>query len=370
MNKTIKITSPLLPPLEEFHASLSEIWRDKQITNFGQFHDNLEESLCKYLKVPQLSLFTNGTIALMSAVRALRLTGEVITTPYSFVASTHALEWMGLKPVFADIEPDFCTIDPERIEHAITTKTRAILAVHVYGNPCLTGKIEAIAYKYNLKVIYDAAHAFGVERNGKSLLEEGDLSVMSFHATKVFNTVEGGAVISPDPETKKRIDYLKNFGFEDETTVMMSGINGKMDEIRAAYGLICLKYIDSAIAARKRIVEIYRRELADIAGISFMQEMEGVKSNYSYFPIFVDRDIYGISRDILYSRMQEENILCRRYFFPLITECPEYINDPSAKVGNLPVAHKKAAQVLCLPVHHELTEEDLSRVIQHVRRRN
>jgi len=366
MNKKITVTLPLLPPLDEFRDALGEIWREKQITNFGLFHEKFESSLREYLKVSNLSLFTNGTTALMSAFRAMHITGEVITTPYSFVATTHALDWMGIKPVFADIEPMYCTIDPEQIEHAITTKTRAILAVHVYGNPCDTERIEAIAGKYNLKVIYDAAHAFGVEVNGKSILQEGDVSIMSFHATKVFNTVEGGALISPDSDTKRDADYLKNFGFEDETTVVMSGINGKMDELRAAYGLICLKYIDAAIKARKSVVETYRSELAGIPGISFIGEIPGVKSNYSYFPIFVDEAEYGISRDELYLKMQADNIFCRRYFYPLITECPAYKNEPSAKSENLPVASHKSSQVICLPVHHELSEDDITRIIRHV----
>lgn len=369
MNKILKVTSPLFPPLEEFQAYLSEIWKDKQVANYGQFHDKLEDALKKFLKVRELSLFTNGTIALMSAVKALGLSGEVITTPYSFVASTHILKWTGITPVFADIEPEFCTIDADLIEQAITKKTTAILAVHIYGNPCETEKIELIARKHGLKVIYDAAHAFGVEKNGKSLLEEGDLSVMSFHATKVFNTAEGGAIVSKEGEVRKQIDYLKNFGFENETEVVTCGINGKMDELRAAYGLICLRYVESAISARKKIAETYRYALTDVKGVSFINEQVDVKSNYGYFPIFIDRDEYGINRDVLYSRLRESNILCRRYFYPLITECPEYRNEPSAKATNLPVANRKASQVICLPIHHELTAQDTERVIDAIRRK-
>lgn len=369
MNRILKVTTPLLPPLEEFQGSLSQIWKDKQVANYGQFHDKLEEALQKFLKVKELSLFTNGTIALMSAVRALGLSGEVITTPYSFIASTHILKWAGITPVFVDIEPRFCTIDPDMIEQAITEKTSAILGVHIYGNSCNTEKIDTIAKKHGIKVIYDAAHAFGVEKNGKSLLEEGDLSVMSFHATKVFNTAEGGAIVSKDGEARKQIDYLKNFGIENETEVVTCGINGKMDELRAAYGLICLKYVESAISSRKKAAEAYRSALADLKGVSFISEQEGVKSNYGYFPIFIDCDEYGRSRDVLYSRLRENNILCRRYFYPLITDCPEYMNEPSAKATNLPVANEKASQVICLPIHHELSAEDIERVIEAIRKR-
>ncbi|MEA5006670.1 MAG: DegT/DnrJ/EryC1/StrS family aminotransferase [Rikenellaceae bacterium] len=367
MNKILKVTTPLLPPLEEFQASLSQIWKAKQITNYGEFHYKLEESLKRHLKVQDLSLFTNGTIALISAVQALGLSGEVITTPYSFVASTHILKWMGITPVFADIEPEFCTIDPDRIEKAITKKTSAILAVHIYGNPCETEKIELIARKHGLKVIYDAAHAFGVEKKGKSLLDEGDLTVMSYHATKVFNTIEGGAVISHDKSLRQKIDYIKNFGIENETEVVMCGINGKMDELRSAYGLICLEYIEAAIAERKKIADNYRKALADVDGVSLIREQDGVKLNYGYFPVFIDQKVYGISRDELCSKLLEKNIMCRRYFYPLITECPEYRNEFSAKPTNLPVANMKASQVICLPIHHELTIEEAGQVTDVIR---
>lgn len=362
-NKPITVTSPLLPDLSEFHEMLKEIWESKWITNNGSFHKQLEAELAKYLKVPYVSLFTNGTLPLITALQALRITGEVITTPYSFVATTHSLWWNGIKPVFVDIDPSTGNIDPDKIEAAITPKTTAIMPVHVYGKPCDTERIQAIADKYGLKVIYDAAHAFGVEVNGESILNAGDMSTLSFHATKVYNTVEGGALIMHDEKTKKRIDYLKNFGFAGETEVVAPGINSKMDEIRAAYGLLNLKQVDASIEARHQVAIQYREALRPVEGITFMDDMPGVKHNYSYFPIFVDAEKYGMTRDELYFKMKEQNVLGRRYFYPLISEFSTYRGLPSAYPENLPNAHKMADSVICLPMHHELCNEEIDRIL-------
>lgn len=315
--KQITVTSPLLPSLEEFLPSLEDIWNRKWLTNNGYYHQKLEQALCDYLQVPYISLFTNGTIPLICALQALRITGEVITTPYSFVATTHSLWWNGIKPVFVDIDPNSCNIDPCKIEASITPRTTAIMPVHVYGKPCDIESIQKIADKYGLKVIYDAAHAFGVKVNGKSILEAGDMSTLSFHATKVFNTIEGGALICHDESTKKRIDYLKNFGFAGETTVVAPGINGKMDEIRSAYGLLNLKQVDAAIMARKQVADMYCKTLRNIEGIRLMEEVSGVQHNYSYFPIFIDSEKFGMTRDELYFKMKEHGIRGRRYFYPV-----------------------------------------------------
>ncbi len=362
-DKLITVTSPLLPNLDDFQAMLQDIWNSKWITNNGSFHKQLEMELAFYLKVPYISLFTNGTLPLITALQALRITGEVITTPYSFVATTHSLWWNGIKPVFVDIDPSTGNIDPDKIEAAITPKTTAIMPVHVYGKPCDTRRIQQIADKYGLKVIYDAAHAFGVEVNGESILKAGDMSTLSFHATKVFNTIEGGALVMHDEVTKKRIDYLKNFGFAGETEVVAPGINSKMDEMRAAYGLLNLKQVDVAIEARHQVAVKYREALRSIEGITFMDDMPGVKHNYSYFPIFVDAEKYGMTRDELYFKMKEHNVLGRRYFYPLISEFTTYRGLPSAKPENLPNAHKMADSVICLPMHHELSEGDIERVL-------
>lgn len=364
MNNTqITVTSPLLPDLDEFNVLLKEIWESKWITNNGHFHQVLEKELASYLKVPYISLFTNGTLPLITALQALRITGEVITTPYSFVATTHALWWNGIKPVFVDVDPSNCGLDPNKIEAAITPKTTAIMPVHCYGKPCDTKAIQEIADKYGLKVIYDAAHAFGVEVNGESILNAGDISTLSFHATKVYNTIEGGAMVMHDEQTKKRIDYLKNFGFAGEITVVAPGINSKMDEVRAAYGLINLRQVDAAIEARKKVAIKYREALRDIEGISFFDDMPGVRHNYSYFPIFIDAEKYGMTRDQLYNKMKAANVLGRRYFYPLISEFSTYKGLPSATRENLPEACKLADTVLCLPMHHALSEEDVKRVL-------
>lgn len=366
--KQITVTSPLLPDLEEFHSLLQEIWDSKWITNNGSFHKKLEQALAEYLKVPYVSLFTNGTLPLITALQALRITGEVITTPYSFVATTHSLWWNGIKPVFVDIDPATGNIDPDRIEAAITPKTTAIMPVHVYGKPCDTVRIQEIADKYGLKVIYDAAHAFGVEVNGESILNAGDMSTLSFHATKVYNTIEGGAMVMHDEKTKRRIDYLKNFGFAGETEVVAPGINSKVDEMRSAYGLLNLRQVDQAIANRKKIAEAYRKALCDVDGITFFDDMPGVKHNYSYFPIFIDAEKYGRTRDELYTSMKAANVLGRRYFYPLISEFTTYRGLPSAAPENLPNAHRMADSVICLPMHHALSDEDIDRVIRQIKK--
>lgn len=361
--KTITVTSPLLPSLDELTPYLQDIWSRKWLTNNGYYHKALEQALCEYLKVPYISLFTNGTLPLITALQALRITGEVITTPYSFVATTHSLWWNGIKPVFVDIDPQTGNLDPEKIEVAITHKTTAIMPVHVYGKPCDTLRIQAIADKYGLKVIYDAAHAFGVEVDGKSILEAGDMSTLSFHATKVYNTIEGGALICHDEKTKRRIDYLKNFGFANEIEVVAPGINSKMDEVRSAYGLLNLKQVDAAIEARHQVAIQYRAKLKNIPGISFMKDIPGVRHNYSYFPIFVNADLYGMSRDELYFKMKDQDVLGRRYFYPLISAFSTYRGLDSAAKENLPNAVKMANTVICLPMHHALSDEDIERTI-------
>lgn len=365
-DKLITVTSPLLPSLNEFIPYLEDIWNRKMLTNNGHYHQELENALCDYLKVPFISLFTNGTLPLIVALQALRITGEVITTPYSFVATTHSLWWNGIKPVFVDIDPVTCNINPERIEAAITPKTTAIMPVHVYGKPCDTERIQAIADKYGLKVLYDAAHAFGVEVKGESILKAGDMSTLSFHATKVYNTIEGGALICQDEQMKKRIDYLKNFGFADETTIVAPGINGKMDEVRSAYGLLNLKQVDVAIEARHQVAIAYRQELHNIPGITFMEDMSDVKHNYSYFPIFIDAEKFGLTRDELYFKMKKSNVLGRRYFYPLISDFSTYRGLESADPKNLSVATRIANSVICLPMYAELSREDIKKVINSI----
>ncbi len=360
---TITVTSPLLPDRAEFELMLKEIWDSKWITNNGQFHKQLEKALCEYLKVPYISLFTNGTLPLLTALQALRITGEVITTPYSFVATTHSIWWNGCKPVFVDIEESTCGIDPDRIEAAITPHTTAIMPVHCYGKPCDMERIQDIADKYGLKVIYDAAHAFGVEVNGKSVLEQGDMATLSFHATKVYNTLEGGALVMHDEQMKKRIDYLKNFGFAGETEVVAPGINSKMDEVRSAYGLLNLRQVDVAIEKRHQVAVKYRAALRNVKGVRFFDDMPGVRHNSSYFPIFIKAEEYGMTRDELYFKMKEQGILGRRYFYPLISTFSTYRGLPSAGTENLPVATRIANEVICLPMHHVLSDEDVNRIL-------
>lgn len=366
INPPIPVTQPFLPPLGEFIPYLSEIWESKWLTNGGPFHQRLEEVLADYLGVDHLSLFSNGTVALVTALQSLRISGEVITTPYSFVATAHSLLWNNIKPVFVDIDPLSFNLDPEKIELAISPSTTAIMPVHCYGNPCAVERIQRIADNYGLRVIYDAAHAFGIRYKGNSLLRHGDLSILSFHATKVFNTFEGGAIICPDAKTKQRIDYLKNFGFADEVTVVAPGINGKMNEVQAAFGLLQLQYVDAAIAARRRVDENYRLGLDGVPGITIFKPLPDATQNHSYFPILVDEN-YPLSRDGLYQLLKDQNILSRRYFYPLISEMPMYRGLPSATPGNLPIAQRVAGQVLCLPIYPDLSSSDQDRIINTIR---
>lgn len=401
-NKLITVTSPLLPNLDEFHEMLQQIWDSKWITNNGSFHKQLEAALKDYLGVPQVSLFTNGTLPLLTALQALRITGEVITTPYSFVATTHSIWWNGCKPVFVDIDPKTGNLDPDKIEAAITPRTTAIMPVHCYGKPCDVRRIKEIADRYGLKVIYDAAHAFALEIpkyeadykvafdeannvlsktnqqnkstrqinvETESILNWGDMSTLSFHATKVYNTIEGGAMIMPDEATKKRIDDLKNFGIHDEVTVIGPGINSKVDEIRSAYGLLNLRLVNAAIKARHKVADVYREALRPIEGITFFDDMPGVKHNYSYFPIFINEKAFGLTRDELYFKMKEANILGRRYFYPLISEFATYRGLESADPKKLPNAHKMADSVLCLPMHHLLSDDDIQRTLDIIVKR-
>lgn len=361
-NKPIYVTQPVLPPLEEFYPYLEQIWESKWLTNAGPFHQKLEKKLADYLGVEHLALFANGTLALVIALQTLRISGEVITTPFSFVATAHSLLWNGIKPVFVDIHPETFNLDPDKIEAAITPHTTAILPVHVYGKPCDVENIQRIADTYGLKVIYDAAHAFGVHYKGQSLLQHGDLSTMSFHATKVFNTFEGGAIVCPDIKTKKRIDDLKNFGFHDEVTVVAPGINAKMNEIQSAFGLLQLKHIDKALAHRQEIDALYRKELANIKGISYPALPANTKYNYAYFPILVEKE-YSLTRGELNDKLRKQGIIPRRYFYPLISEFPMYRGLPSASQQNLPVAHKIAESVLCLPIYPALEAEEQQKIV-------
>ncbi len=363
MSRPITVTQPFLPPLEEFQPYLEQIWQNKWLTNAGPFHQQLEDELARYLGVEHLALFSNGTIALVTALQALRITGEVITTPYSFVATAHSLLWNNLKPVFADIDPDTFNLDPQKIEEAITPQTTAIMPVHVYGRPCDTAAIQKIADTYGLKVIYDAAHAFAVTQGEESVLKAGDLSVLSFHATKVFNTFEGGAIVCPDATTKQRIDYLKNFGFADEVTVVAPGINGKMNEIQAAFGLLQLKHMAEILQRRQEIDNRYRAALAGVKGIRILPLPDNSRQNYSYFPILVEAD-YPLSRDALYQKLREQDIYARRYFYPLISAFPMYRGLASATPANLPVASRIAEQVICLPIYPALENSDVDRVIE------
>jgi len=362
-NEPIYVTKPVLPPLEEFLPYLQQIWDSKVLTNGGPFHQQLEQALCDYLGVKHISLFTNGTIGLVTALQALRINGEVITTPYSFVATAHSLLWNGIKPVFVDIDPDTLNLDPAKIEAAITPSTTAILAVHVYGHPCDVDAIQKIADNYNLKVIYDAAHAFGVRYHSGSLLNHGDLSVLSFHATKVFNTFEGGAIVSPDAKTKLRIDHLKNFGFVDEVTVVAPGINGKMSEFNAALGMLQLKGIDAALQQRRVIDARYRKAFDNVKGIRCFSAVHEDVANYAYFPILVQPG-YPLSRDELYQKLREHNIIARRYFYPLISDFPMYRGLPSAAQSNLSVASQAAKEVLCLPIFPGLTHEQVDQIAE------
>ncbi len=369
-SQQITVTKPSLAPIEEFIPYIEKIWNNRWLTNNGPFHEQLEKELADYLGVKYISLFSNGTLALIAALRALDIQGEVITTPFSFVATTHALWWNNITPVFVDIEQDYLNIDPKKIEDAINEKTSAIMPVHVYGNPCQVEEINRIADKYNLKIIYDAAHAFGVKKDNFSILNYGDLSVLSFHATKVFSTIEGGAIVSHTPEMKHHIDNLKNFGFRGETIVEEPGINAKMNEVQAAYGLLQLKYVDEFIDRRKKITEYYRESLKGISGISFLNDIPSITHVYSYFPILIDKEKYGMDRDSLYDRFKENNILTRRYFYPLISEFDPYKNLFSSTQSNIPNAIKFSRQVLCLPIYIDLSKEEIDKVCMLIKKNN
>lgn len=360
------VTQPFLPPLEEFIPYLESIWGSKWLTNNGQFHQQLEKALAEYLGVPHISLFSNGTLALITALQALRIGGEVVTTPYSFVATSHALHWNGIRPVFADIDPDSFNLDPRSIEKAINARTTAILPVHVYGRPCDTEAIAAIARKHRLKVIYDAAHAFAVREDGRSILNAGDFSILSFHATKVFNTFEGGAVISPDAASKTHVDDLKNFGFVDETTVIAPGINAKMNEVQAAFGLLQLKHIDEALALRAFVAHRYRAGLTGVPGLTLPRNPANVSANHSYYPVLIEPD-FPASRDEVYTALKEQGIHARRYFYPLISDFPTYRDLPSAQPANLPVARAVSNKVLCLPIFPDLKQDVQDKVIAVIR---
>lgn len=361
------ITSPLLPDLDEFQALLRQIWEARWITNGGRFHNRLEAELEQYLEVPHLSLFTNGTHPMVQALQMLERKGEVITTPYSFVASANAITSTGHRPVFVDVDPQTGNISPDRIEEAITPETIAIMPVHIYGQPCDTERISEIAQRHGLQVIYDAAHCFGVKKNGRSLLLEGDMTTISFHATKVFNTIEGGAIITKDKATKERVDRLRNFGFDGQGDIIGTGVNNKMDEIRAAYGLLNLKQVDAAIRHRRHCAERYTEALRHREGIRLLPmyaaESPSFQPNYAYFPIFIDAERYGSSRDALFEKLRSAGILCRRYFYPLISEFSIYNELPSARKDNLPVAHRLADSVICLPIHHELCDNTIDQII-------
>ncbi|MDP1979270.1 DegT/DnrJ/EryC1/StrS aminotransferase family protein [Undibacterium sp.] len=360
-SSSIYVTQPVLPALEEFMPYLEKIWANKILTNSGPFHHELEQALCDYLGVKHLCLFANATIALITALQSLRINGEVITTPYSFVATAHSLLWNGIKPVFVDIDPVTFNLDAEKIEAAITPQTSAIMPVHCYGRPCDVDRIQKIADNYGLKLIYDAAHAFGVQYHGNSLLNFGDLSILSFHATKVFNTFEGGAIVCPDAKTKQHIDHLKNFGFVDEVTVVAPGINGKMSEFNAALGLLQLKGIDAVLDARQKIAAQYRSRLGNVTGITCVKDIADSKPNHSYFPILVEAD-YGMSRDALFQKLREHEIYARRYFYPLISDFPMYRGLASASHQNLPVARDIASKVICLPIYPGLSETEVDRI--------
>jgi len=364
LDKPIYVTQPSLPELDEFIPYLKEIWDSKILTNNGKFHQVLEEELAKFLGVKFVSLFANATLALLTSMQALRIRGEVITTPYTFVATANSLIWNNLKPVFVDVNSATCNIDADKIEEAITSETTAILPVHVYGNPCEVFKIQELADIYNLKVIYDAAHAFGVNYKETSLLNFGDLSILSFHATKVFNTMEGGAIISHDEKTKKRIDYLKNFGFKDEVTVIASGINSKMNEMQAALGLLQLKDVERNIMKRREIANFYTKAFSSVRGISSLSIVEGVHDfNYSYYPIFIEKE-FGKTRDEVYDMLKDHNIFGRRYFYPLISNFPIYRQLESSTLSNLKNANDIADKVICLPIYPDLDKDIVFRIIK------
>ena len=365
-NKPIFVTQPDLPELKDVIPLLERIWDNKWLTNAGEFHQKLENKLAKHLGVPYISLFSNGTLALIVALQHLKITGEVITTPFTFVATTHSLIWNNIKPIFVDIENEYGNIDTSKIEAAITPQTTAILAVHVFGNPVNTTEIERIAKKHNLKVIYDAAHAFGVKRNGKSILNSGDLSILSFHATKVFNTFEGGAIVCQDEKTKKNIDLLKNFGIQDEENIIATGINAKMNEFQAAIGLLQLNRIDDLIKKRKLVSQKYDKEFNNVKGIRTIKKQVDIDSNFAYYPIFVDKESFGMDRDDLHEKLKRRNIFSRKYFYPLISNIKIYKDFKSSDKSNLPTANIIANNVLCLPIYPNLDLDTVDRIINTI----
>lgn len=366
-SKPIYVTQPELPSLQEFLPYLQQVWDSRVLTNGGPFHQRLERALAEHLGVPHVSLFANATIALVTALQALRITGEVITTPYSFVATAHSLLWNGIRPVFVDVDPQTLNLDPAQVEKAITPQTTALMPVHCYGTPCDVRGLQRIADDYNLKIIYDAAHAFGVRHRTPegmcSVLQHGDLSVLSFHATKVFNTFEGGAIISPDARTKQHIDHLKNFGFVSETSVVAAGINGKMSEFNAALGLLQLQHVGTAIARRAAIDRRYHELLGGVQGLRLLTPPTDATRNHSYFPVLVGPE-FPTTRDELYQRLRQAGIIARRYFYPLISEFPMYRGLPSADRQRLPVAAAASEQVLCLPIYPALADGDVYRIAQ------
>lgn len=367
LKNPVFVTRSSVPKVSEFIPYLEEIFQSHQITNNGRFHHQFETELTKYLGIKHVSIYANGTLALIGAIKALELKGEIITTPFSFVATSHAIKFCGLQPVFADIEKERLGLDPEAVEKAITGNTTAIMPVHVYGIPCLMDEIEDIAKEHNLKVIYDAAHAFGVQIDGRSILSKGDLSVLSFHATKLFSTIEGGAVICPDAPIKEKLDLFKNFGIVSETEVIDVGINAKLNEVQAAFGLIQLKHVQNYITKRKQIVELYRENLCDVPGITTIVDLPGVSNNYNYFPILVDEKQYKKSRDDLYAMLKQGNIYSRRYFYPLISNLPSYKDMPSADLSNLKVANDISKKVLCLPLYPELEHEQVLKIAKMIK---
>jgi len=362
----IYVTQPTLPPLDEFIPYLEKIWDSKILSNNGPMHQQLEKELAEYLGVNHVALFNNGTNALLTALQALDLSGEVITTPYSFIATANSIVWNGLTPVFVDIDTETLNLDPKKIEAAITDKTTAIMPVHCYGNSCDVDTIKTIADKHGLKVVYDAAHAFAVKDTNGSILNHGDLSVLSFHATKVFNTLEGGAIICHNQQVKARIDKLKNFGIVNEETISDAGINGKMSEVNAAFGLVQLKYVDEALQNREAVDQSYRKKLSNIKGINIVDKVDGLKSNYSYFPILIEED-YPLNRDELYQKLKAESIFTRRYFYPLISDADPFKKYPSSEVSNLKVAKNIADKILCLPLFPNLDDRSIQRIINCIK---
>lgn len=361
------ITQPLLPDINQFHEMIRVIWESNQLTNNGNMVKQLEKELSNYLHTDYLSVFSNGTIALQLACKILRLSGEVITTPFTFAATVHSLAWNNIKPVFCDIEEDTFNINPDLIESLITKDTTAIMPVHVFGNPCNVEKIQQIADKYNLKVLYDAAHAFGVEIDGKPISSFGDISMFSFHATKIYHTIEGGALSFKDAYAKERADSLRNFGIQDIDHITEPGTNGKLNEVQAAVGILLLKAVDDEIERRKEITNLYRKLLENIPGITTSRDIEGVKHNYPYFVIRVDKQEYGRSRDELFEELKKYNVFSRKYFYPLCSNFQCYRDIPSASVSNLPIANRIAETVLALPLHGRMLNSDVENICDMIK---